>query len=124
MQVCAGCLFLALYEKMGDNKRKEEKKGECVMGMKDILDRIRKLEASRNTPERVTLIYLIAGEEKRRSMDMHEATRQVMEQAAALLFGGEQGNRIIGVEGEEGDGFLESLIETEPIENIEDIVEV
>lgn len=94
------------------------------MGMKDILDRIRKLEASRNTPGRVTLIYLIAGEEKRRSMDMHEATRQVMEQAAALLFGGEQGSRIIGVEGEEGDGFLESLIETEPIENIEDIVEV
>lgn len=94
------------------------------MGLKEIQDRLKKLEARRESPEMVTLVYLIDGEEKRRSMGIHEATRQVMEQSTAALFGDIPNDRIIGVECMESDGFLEALIDTEVIEDIDDIVEV
>ena len=95
------------------------------MGMKEILERIKKLENKKPDPCMVTLIYRIDGKEIRKSMDIQEATQRVMEQASKVLFCGElTDNCIVGVEEEDGDGFLESLIDTEPIKNIDDIVEV
>ena len=95
------------------------------MGFKEILDRIKKLEERKEAPDKVTLIYRIGGEEKRKVMDIHDATRIVMDQASGVLFCGDmKDSRIIGIECDESDGFLEALIDTEPIEEIENVIEV
>ena len=95
------------------------------MSMKEILNRIKKLEEQKNAPDMVTLVLLVDGKEERHAVKMHEATERIMEQSSKIFFGGEcdENNRIIGVEYEESDGFLESLLDTEPVENIEEIVE-
>lgn len=96
------------------------------MGFQDIITRIKKLESQQKAPDMVTLIYMSDGTEKRRIMSLQDATMEIMEQSSKILFGEVQDhfNRIIGVEYEDSDGFLEMLIDTEPIENLDDIVEV
>ena len=88
------------------------------MGFKEILKRIKKLEARCGSDEMVTLIVLENGKECRRTMPIVEATLLILQQDAASMFGtaDDVQGRIIGVESGDDDGFIQAIFESEKID--------
>ena len=103
---------------MKEKGRKEDGK----RAYKEILRRLKKLEEHYNSPIFITVIYLVDGVEERKRMKMHEATELIMRQSDIAFFDGANyearmaHKRIIDVEYEDSDGFLEALIDIKPIE--------
>lgn len=82
------------------------------MSLKEILNRIKKLEEQTTEEDKVVLICMENGREYRKCVPIHEAAMMALRQNTAYLFGvGEkEQDRIIGVESGDDDGFIMALL--------------
>ena len=98
------------------------------MGIREILNRIKKLEERTVTEDRVTLICLENGKECRNNVGIHEACMMALKQDTVKLFGlsEEWPFKIIGVESGDDDGFIMGLLDgtagIEP-EDVKELIE-
>ena len=86
------------------------------MGAKEILNRLKKMESGVQESDNITVVCLVDGVEKRKIMPMCEAQERIMKQSSSIFWGKgwDMNNRIIGVEYEGSDGFLECMLEAQP----------
>ena len=93
------------------------------MGFKEILKRIKKIEAGLGSDEMVTLIVLENGVESRRTLPIVDAMMMALKQDINLGTSGEC--KIIGVEEGDEDGFIQAILESGPMdpEEVKRIVE-
>ena len=97
------------------------------MSLKEILNRIKKLEDRATAEDMVTLICLEDGEERRKVLPSGEAAMMALRQGAAQMFkGGILDCKIVGVESGDDDGFIKALLSGEDIEpaEVRKIIEV
>ena len=85
------------------------------MAIKEILQRIKRLEERNNDDGIVVLICLENGREKRKRMSAYEAQMMVLEQEADRSFciGVNFQCEIIGVESGDDDGFITAMLNGE-----------
>ena len=104
-------LFLWAYGKIKKKREKQRKRGVRV-SLKEILNRIKKLEERTIEEDMVVLICMEGGKEYRKCVAVSQACMMALEQDAACLFGcGEvTQSRIIGVESGDDDGFIMAIL--------------
>ena len=93
------------------------------MGLREIINRITKIENGLGSDEMVTLIVLENGVEYKRYVPIVDAAFMVLEQNTGFKL---EESRIIGVEEGDDDNFIGALLTSEPLDpkSWDEIVEV